>query len=87
VNSCFSFSVPQTQKPATRAMARSGTSVALRERGEKIVARIRFLPNIAMVVNRQRVAVLLTILVCRCLVLNSATVALLLTKPPKSAPK
>src|ERR1035438_54261 len=65
----------QTQKPATRVMARSGTRVALREGGEKIVARIRFLANMAMVVRRHRVVVLAAIpLACR-RVPNSATVA------------
>src|ERR1700683_5453801 len=75
----------QIQKPATRVMARSGTKVALKELGEKMVARIRFLANMAMVVSRQRVLTRLTIPVSRSLVPNSATVALLFTRPPKMA--
>src|SRR6202050_487056 len=65
-----------TQKPATRVMARSGTRVALSDRGEKIVARIRFLANMAIVVNRHRVVVRETNPVARRRVPSSATVAL-----------
>src|SRR3984957_6954969 len=77
----------QIQKPATRVMAKSGTKGPLRERGEKIVARTRFLANIAIVVNRHRVVVVATIPVSRRRMPNSATVALLFTRPPKSAPR
>ena len=73
------------QSPATRVMAKSGARVALRDRGEKIVARIKFLANIAMVVNKHSVLVLATMPVSRNLAPNSATVALLFTRPPKSA--
>src|SRR5580704_5825147 len=75
----------QIQKPATRVMAKSGTKVALRELGEKMVARIRFLANMAMVVNRHKAIALSGIPVACSLVPSSATVALLFTKPPRSA--
>ena len=77
----------QTHRPATRVMARSGTSVAVSEPGEKSVAIIKFLANIAIVVSRHSAVVLATIPVAWALAASSATVALLFTKPPKSAPR
>ena len=68
-------------------MARSGTKVALRDRGEKRVARTKFLANMATVVIKQSDVVCATIPASCALVANSATVALLFTKPPKSAPR
>jgi len=77
----------QTQRPATRVMASSGASVALRERGEKIVARIRFLANLAIVVDKHKVVLRATIPVSCKRVPSSAMVALLFTRPPKMAPR
>src|ERR1035438_1691394 len=69
-----------THAPATRVIARSGSRVALRERGEKIVARIRFLANMAIVVNKQRVVARPIMPVSCNRVPSSANVALLFTR-------
>jgi hypothetical protein len=61
--------------------------VALSDRGAKRVARSRFLANIAIVVSKQRVVVWATMPVSCARAASSATVALLFTKPPKSAPR
>src|ERR1035438_8318943 len=64
-------------KPATRVIASMGARVALSERGEKRVASIRFLANMAIVVSKHNVVVRVIIPVSCALDANSATVALL----------
>ena len=83
-------SVPRSrhiQKAVTNVIASSGTKVALSEAGEKIVARMRFLANMAIVVKRHKVVIRFTILIECTRAPNSAMVALLLTRPPKMAPR